>query len=146
MKYNLPAGYTLALRYLANSQHSLSATQGKRRISRTKGETNQLFNHGWKTMPFTGGARHSVRAALCVLTDGGQPRRSQRHRRDIFVETSRKEFQAWSEATSSEYAAPDGAPAFAVTFLQRCRADGAGYKSRRRRKESLTCPLETKEI
>jgi hypothetical protein len=75
-----------------------------------------------------------------------KPHRFQRHRRDIFVETSQKEFQASSEATSSEYAAPDGAPAFAVTFLQRCRADGASYKSRRRRKGSLACPLETKEI
>ena len=38
--------------------------------------------------------------------------KTQRRRRDIFVETQRQEFQAPSGATSNAYAAPDGAFSF----------------------------------
>jgi hypothetical protein len=124
---------------LSIDEHSLSVTRLKSRISQTKSKpATSLTGLGRDN-------KNYVRGLFCRVWIA-KLHRFQRHRRGIFVEIGRKEFQASSEATSSEYAAPDGAPAFAVTFLQRCRADGASYKSRRRRKESLTCPLETKDI
>jgi hypothetical protein len=49
-----------------------------------------------------------------------------RRRRDIFVETHRQEFQAPSGATSSHYAAPDGAFSFCkLTFYNYPAPDGA---------------------
>jgi hypothetical protein len=49
-------------------------------------------------------------------------------RAGIVVVQESKMDQAPSGATSSEYAAPDGAVSFVNDKLQRCRADGAGIR------------------